>query len=53
VPTERYISEELWRLEQNQVWKRVWQWACLEEDLPNPGSYVEYQVGDQSVATTG
>jgi len=49
VPTERYISEELWRLEQNQVWKRAWQWACLEEDLPNPGSYVEYQVGDQSV----
>jgi len=24
------ISEELWRLEQNQVWKRVWQWACLK-----------------------
>jgi len=49
IPKERYLSPELWRLEQERVWKKVWQWACLEEDLPDAGSYVEHQIGDQSI----
>jgi phenylpropionate dioxygenase-like ring-hydroxylating dioxygenase large terminal subunit len=49
IPKDRYLSADLWRLEQERVWKKVWQWACLEDDLPDPGSYVEHQIGDQSI----
>lgn len=49
VPKERYLSHDLWHLERERVWKKVWQWACLEDDLANAGSYVEHQIGDQSI----
>lgn len=49
VPKERYLSPALADLEQEKVWKKVWQWACLEDDVPNPGSYYEHQIGAQSI----
>jgi len=30
------------------MWKQVWQMACRAEDIPAPGDFVEYVVGDQS-----
>lgn len=49
IPKVRYTSPEFARLELDRVWGRVWQIACREEELPEPGDFVEYQIGDQSI----
>ena len=49
IPKERYISREFVDLEMERLWPRVWQIACREEELPRPGDYVEYVIGDQSI----
>jgi phenylpropionate dioxygenase-like ring-hydroxylating dioxygenase large terminal subunit len=49
VPKARYISAEFARLELDRLWNRVWQIACREEELAEPGDFVEYEIGDQSV----
>ncbi len=48
LPKERYLSSDFAALEQAQLWPKVWQWACLEDQVTRPGSYVEYVIGDQS-----
>uniref|UniRef100_UPI00061AF126 aromatic ring-hydroxylating oxygenase subunit alpha n=1 Tax=Mycobacterium sp. UM_Kg1 TaxID=1545691 RepID=UPI00061AF126 len=45
----RYISADFHRLEVDKLWKRVWQMACREEDIPEPGDYVVYDVADMSL----
>lgn len=52
VPTQRYLDPAFAALEQERLWKKVWQWACLEDEVPDPGSYYEHQVGDQSYLIT-
>lgn len=49
VPKERYTSPSFAELEMDRLWSRVWQVACREEELAEPGDYIEYMVGDQSV----
>ncbi|MBV9043475.1 MAG: aromatic ring-hydroxylating dioxygenase subunit alpha [Acidimicrobiia bacterium] len=49
IPKERYISREFLDLEMERLWPRVWQIACREEEIPNAGDYVEYDIGDQSI----
>ncbi len=49
IPKARYLSPEFAALEQERLWSRVWQVACREEELAEPGAYVEYTIGDQSV----
>ncbi len=46
---ERYFSREFLRLEMERMWSRVWQMACREEDLPNPGDHIIYEIGDYSL----
>ncbi|WP_317932018.1 aromatic ring-hydroxylating dioxygenase subunit alpha [Halioxenophilus sp. WMMB6] len=46
---EPYISEEYARAEKDRLWKKVWQVACREEEIPNPGNYFTYQIHDQSI----
>jgi phenylpropionate dioxygenase-like ring-hydroxylating dioxygenase large terminal subunit len=55
VPPERYTSRAYHDLEVERVWRRVWQMACREEDLPEVGDHVIYEVADLSliVARTG
>lgn len=48
VPAERYTSHVFARLEAERMWKHVWQMACRAEDIPAPGDFVEYAIGDQS-----
>lgn len=48
VPKGRYLDDAYAALEASQLWSRVWQLACFSTDVPNPGDYVEYQLGDQS-----
>ena len=49
LPIEAYVSPELHRLELERVWRRVWQAACREEDLPEVGDRTVYDVGDDSL----
>ncbi len=49
VGIDRFISEDYYRQEIEQVWKKVWQWACREEDIPNPGDYTIYELDRLSV----
>jgi choline monooxygenase len=48
VPSYRYTSPAFARREHERMWKRVWQMACRAEDIPVPGDFVEYTIGDQS-----
>lgn len=49
VPKEHYVSDLMGRLERERLWPRVWQVACREEELHRPGSYILYDIGDQSI----
>ncbi|MDH3754786.1 MAG: aromatic ring-hydroxylating dioxygenase subunit alpha [Acidimicrobiia bacterium] len=49
IPVERYISREFHDLEVEKIWKRVWQMACREEDIPNVGDTVRYDIADISI----
>jgi nitrite reductase/ring-hydroxylating ferredoxin subunit len=49
VPKERYVSRAFLDLEMDRLWPRVWQVACREEQVAEPGQFVEYTIGDQSV----
>src|SRR5262249_32901647 len=49
VPKARYLDPEFLALELDHMWSRVWQIACREEELAEPGDYVAYDIGDQSM----
>jgi phenylpropionate dioxygenase-like ring-hydroxylating dioxygenase large terminal subunit len=49
VPRERFISREFHDLEMEKMWTKVWQMACREEEIPEPGDHVVYDIGDHSL----
>ena len=49
IPKERYTSGGFHALEHERIWTRVWQMACIEADVADPGCFAEYSIGDQSV----
>ena len=48
VPFSRYTSQEFYDAEMKHLWPKVWQWACREEHVPNPGDYYVYDIGPYS-----
>ena len=48
VSFDRYFEPDFARLEKERLWKKSWQFACREEDIPNVGDRVPYTVGSQS-----
>ncbi len=48
IPYESYISEEFAKAEFENLWSRVWQWACHVDHIPEPGDYFVYDIGDMS-----
>ncbi|CAB4565316.1 MAG: aromatic ring-hydroxylating oxygenase subunit alpha [Actinomycetes bacterium] len=49
VPVERYTSKAFHDLEVEKLWKKVWQMACREEDVPEVGDHVTYDIANLSV----
>ena len=49
VDTSVYYSQEIHDLEVERLWKKVWQWACRLEEIPNVGDHVVYDVAHLSV----
>jgi phenylpropionate dioxygenase-like ring-hydroxylating dioxygenase large terminal subunit len=52
IPADRYLSMDTFDLEREKLWPRVWQIACREEELPEVGSYVVYEIFDESIIIT-
>jgi phenylpropionate dioxygenase-like ring-hydroxylating dioxygenase large terminal subunit len=48
IPIERYLSRSFHELEVEKVWRKVWQMACREEDIPNVGDHVVYEIVNDS-----
>lgn len=48
LPVEAYISRDYARAEKELLWDKVWQIACREEELPEVGDYVTYDILDSS-----
>jgi phenylpropionate dioxygenase-like ring-hydroxylating dioxygenase large terminal subunit len=48
LPVGRYTSRAWHELEVERLWKRVWQFACREEDIPEPGDYHVYDIATMS-----
>lgn len=44
-----YTSPEYARAEAERLWPRVWQHACREEEIPEVGDYVTYDVVDDTI----
>ena len=45
----RYTDPEFARLEHEELWRRVWQMAARLDEVPEPGDYTVYDIGDESV----
>ena len=49
IPNEIFFSQDYHDLEIEKLWKKVWQYACREEDIPNTGNYIVYDIAELSV----
>jgi phenylpropionate dioxygenase-like ring-hydroxylating dioxygenase large terminal subunit len=52
IPYSNYTSPERAEAEFKKMWPRVWQMACREEHIPEPGDYHVYDIGDLSAIVT-
>ncbi len=48
IPVERYTTKAFHDLEVERLWKRVWQMACREEEIPRVGDYQVYEIAHLS-----
>ena len=48
IPAWYYTSPDFHALEVEKLWSRVWQMACLEDEIPNVGDYHVYEIADLS-----
>ena len=49
VPKDGFISPEFAKLEKRRLWPKVWQIVCREEEIPDAGDYVTYDIADESI----
>lgn len=49
VPVSNYFDPSFFAKEVRHVWMKVWQWACREEQIPNPGDVFVYENVGKSV----
>jgi phenylpropionate dioxygenase-like ring-hydroxylating dioxygenase large terminal subunit len=48
ISTESYTSPVFKALEDEKMWPNVWQFAAREEDMPEPGDTVVYEINEKS-----
>jgi len=44
IPRERYTSRDWHEQEVANLWSRVWQFACREDEIPEVGDYYIYEI---------
>lgn len=55
IGTACYFEQGYHDMEVERIWKRTWQMACREDDIPNVGDYIVYRIAHLSylVVRTG
>ena len=48
IPAAAYTSRQWHDMEVDRLWSRVWQMACLEEEIPEVGDYHVYEIAHLS-----
>ncbi|GLZ15929.1 hypothetical protein Acsp04_61640 [Actinomadura sp. NBRC 104425] len=48
VSIDKYISRDWHEREKDKLWKRVWQFVCREEHIPEVGDHIVYQIAGMS-----
>lgn len=48
ISTDRYWKKEFHDLEVEHIWKKTWQMACREDEIPNIGDYYVYDIAHLS-----
>jgi phenylpropionate dioxygenase-like ring-hydroxylating dioxygenase large terminal subunit len=48
VPVEQFTTRAFHDLEVEKVWKRAWQMACHEDDIPEVGDSIAYDIAGMS-----
>ena len=49
IPVTRYTTRAFHELEVERLWKKVWQMACREEDIPEVGDTTVYTIAHLSI----
>ena len=49
IPVDAYVSDAYARAERDKLWRKVWLQAGRVSDLAGVGSYITYDIGDDSV----
>ena len=49
IGVDAYISEDYARAERDKLWRKVWQQVGRVEELPEVGSYLTYDILDDSI----
>jgi carnitine monooxygenase subunit len=52
ISPERYYSPQYMEAERRLLWPKVWNWAAREEDVPDAGDYVTFEIGRESFIVT-
>ena len=49
MPREMYLSDDILALEKETIFEREWLCAGRTDDVPNPGDYRAFRIGDQPI----
>ena len=49
IGVEAYVSEDYARAERDKLWRKVWQQVGRVEEIPEVGSYLTYDILDDSI----
>lgn len=49
ISPEAYVSRDHARMERDRLWRKAWLQAGREEDIPEAGDFVTYDIGDDSI----
>ena len=49
IPKSRYTSAEFAALEWERMWTKVWLMAGRASDIPEPGDYLTFEIGTESI----
>ena len=52
ISPEAYVSRDYVKLEAENLWAKVWQMACREEDIPEVGNFYTYDIANKSIIVT-
>lgn len=52
VDVARYLDPAFARREERHLWTHIWQMACREEEIPNPGDTIVYEIAARSLLVT-